>query len=500
MSRKRPNLIFVIVDNQAAETLRCYGNTEVHTPNIDRLSREGLQIDDAYGVNALCSPGRASVLTGLMPSQHGVHSWLDDRSLAEWGPGWSAISEFHSLPLVLGDAGYATGLIGKYHLGVPHAPQNGFQHWVALLRGHTLSFYDSIVVKDGQESTRPGHSVDFLTDEAIDFIEARAEEPQRPFFLFLAYNGPYGHWPAAKGQADNRFSALYDDCPMTTVPRAGLSQAAIDYVELQLKTGVRGKGGPDYHTLLKAPNDVPSLRNYYSQISIIDDDVGRLMAALQRCGLDEDTLVIYTADHAFSLGHHGFWGHGVATWPANAHRVAYNIPMILRHPGGIAAGRRSAQLVSNVDLYATLTEYLGIGDAPCNRASPSRSFAALLQGRAMAWDDAVFIDQEETRALRTRDWLYLRRFSGSKTYALADELYDLRHDPGETRNLIGEPAVASTAAALASRLDAFFAGHTDPSYDLWKGGAPKSNSSRPWLWRDAWGEGWKPLALITAPP
>jgi arylsulfatase A-like enzyme len=499
MSQKRPNLIIVMVDNQTAEALRCYGNAEVHTPNIDRLSREGMQFDGAYSANALCSPGRASALTGLMPSQHGVHSWLDDRSLAQWGPGWSAISEFHSLPQVLNDRGYVTGLIGKYHLGVPHAPQNGFQHWVALVRGHTLSFYDSVVVKNGLEQTRSGHSVDVLTDEAIGFVEACAQDAERPFFLFLAYNGPYGHHPAVQRRADNRFAALYGDCPMTSVPRFGLSQAAIDYVELQLKTGIRGKGGPDYYTLLKSPNDLPLLRNYYSQISMVDDGVGRLMAALKSSGLDENTLVIYTADHGFSLGHHGFWGHGVATWPANAHRVAYNIPMILRHPGGIAAGRRSPRLISSVDLYATLTAYLAIDDVPRNHASPSRSFAPLLQERAAAWDDAVFIDQEETRALRTPDWLYLRRFTGSKTYVLADELYDLRNDPGESRNLIGESTAAATATALASRLDGFFARHSEAKYDLWKGGTPKSNSSRPWLWRDAWGPEWNPTGLVRAP-
>jgi arylsulfatase A-like enzyme len=487
---KRPNVILVMVDNQSAQTLGCYGNADSHTPHIDRLARDGMQFDEAYCPNALCSPGRASALTGLMPSQHGVHSWLDDRSLEHWPANWSAVAEFHTLPRVLRNAGYATGLIGKYHLGVPHVPQEGFEHWTALVRGHTLSFYDSVVIKNGQESVAPGHSVDFLTAEALRFIDARAHEPERPFFLFLTYNGPYGHWPAIKNHTDNRFAARYDQSPMLSVPRQGLSQTAIDYVRLQQQFGLKGKGGPDYDSLLKAPNDLASLRSYFSEVSIVDNGMGQVMAALEGLGLDEDTLIIYTADHGFSLGHHGFWGHGVATWPANAHRAAYNVPMVWRHPKRVAAGGRCARLVSSVDLYATLMRYLDIPDIWRNEISPSRDMGPLLGDPSAEWEDCIFIDQEETRAVRTPDRLYLRRFAGSATYPLDDSLYNLRDDPEERCDLT---AREEGAPELAARIDTFFARYSDQRYDLWRGGAPKSNTSRSWLWRDAWGSGWSPL-------
>lgn len=491
MSKKRTNVVIVMVDNQSAQTLGCYGNGEVYTPHLDRLSSEGMRFDNAYCPNALCSPGRASALTGLMPSQHGVHSWLDDRSVSQWGAGWNAISEFHTLPQVLHDAGYYTGLIGKYHLGVPQVAHHGFDHWVALARGHTLSFYDSPVVKNGQEFTQPGHSVDFLTDEALAFIEARGRQPEQPFFLLLTYNGPYGHWPAVQGRPTNRFAALYDSCPMASVPREGLSQAAIDYVNLQREHGLKGRGGPDYHALLKAPNDLDSLRNYYSQISMVDDGVGRMMGALQTAGMDENTLVIYTADHGFSLGHNGFWGHGVATWPANAHQAAYRIPMLWRHPGEIAAATRCDHLMGSIDLYASLMDYLELAQAPRNPASPSRSIVPLLQGRVVEWEDAIFIDQEETRAMRTTDWLYLRRCGGSEQYPLCDELYDLTRDADERHNVIAEHS--AIAAGLAQRMYNYFSVCASPRHDLWRGGAPKSNTSRPWLWRDLWGEHWRPI-------
>jgi arylsulfatase A-like enzyme len=487
--RSRTNVVIVMVDNQSVDALGCYGNTDVRTPNIDRLAAEGACFDQAYCPNALCSPGRASVLTGLMPSEHGVHSWLEDRLMDRWPPEWSAIAEFAALPRMLQNAGYATALIGKYHLGVPFVPQDGFEHWVALVRGHTLSFYDTPVVKNGTQMIAPGHSVDFLTAEAVAYLEMRAAQPEQPFFLFVAYNGPYGHWPAIKGRAENRFAADYVDCAMESIPRSGLSAEAIEYVRLQREHGHRGAGAPDYDALLKIPNDLESLRNYYSQTAMVDDGVGAIAATLARLGLDEDTLVVYMADHGFALGQRGFWGHGVATWPANAHRVAYNVPLIWRQPGRIPPGTRSRALVNNVDVYASVLAYAGVA-VP---ASPtSQSFTGALHGEAADRDGAVFIDEEETRAIRTAEWLYLKRFQGSRAYPLANALFDLTRDPTERIDLVTDPAYTEIAAALDARVTDYFRTHTDPRYDLWNGGRPKSSISHPWIWRDAWGDTWAP--------
>ena len=151
----------------------------------------------------------------------------------------------------------------------------------------------------------------------------------------------------------------------------------------------REKGGPDFSALLRIPNDLTSLRNYYSQMSLIDDGVGRLLAALASTGLDDDTLVIFTADHGFSLGHHGFWGHSQATWPSNAFRIAYNIPLIVRHPGAIQNGQSSSRYVSSMDLFATILEYTGSAAADGSGDIPSRSFAGLFDAPDAEWDDAV---------------------------------------------------------------------------------------------------------------
>jgi arylsulfatase A-like enzyme len=228
-------------------------------------------------------------------------------------------------------------------------------------------------------------------------------------------------------------------------------------------------------------------------MSIVDDGVGQVMKALERNELDDNTMVIFTADHGFSLGHHGFWGHGQATWPSNLHRVAYNIPMLVRHPGRIANGGVSEMHVSGVDLFATLLDYVGLGDMAADTGIPSRSFVPLLHGEEENWNDAVYFEQEESRGIRTRDWLLMKRFRGSETYPLADELYRITDDPEERNDLSGDPNCASVMSELSARVQAYFAEYADPKFDLWQGGTVKSNTSRPWLWKDAWGEGWRPV-------
>ena len=498
MTAKHPNIVLIMTDNQPADAVGCYGNAELHTPNLDALAAAGLRFDNAYCPNAMCSPSRASLWTGRMPCQHGVATWLDDRLMHTWPKDWSAVDEFPTLPEILKEAGYATALIGKYHLGRPDRPQNGIDHWIAMARGHTLSFYGNEMLFGGGSGSEShsivfdGHSVDFFTDRAVDYIESRSNEADRPFLLMLPYNGPYGHWPSIKGPAENEFWELYKDAPMTSVPREGLCKQAIEIYKLTTTHLLKGQKGPDFSSLLQLPNDLTSLRNYYSQVTLIDDRVGRVMNALRENGFGEDTLVIFTADHGFSLGHHGFWGHGQGTWPSNGFRIGYNIPLIA-WGAGIAGGRISDRYVSGVDVFATLLDRLGLWEDRYRAGVPSRSFAPVLAGETIDRTDEVFLEQEETRAIRTPEWSYFKRFDGSKAYPLENELYDLSRDPDERNNVAGQAGYGSVERELSERIEAFFDEFADPKHDLWNGGAPKSNTSRPWLWKDAWGEEWQPI-------
>jgi len=197
----------------------CSGNDEIHTPNLDALAARGVRFEQAFCANAMCSPCRASVLTGLMPSQHGIHTWLDDYVMDTWPQGWNALAEFDTLPEKLARAGYDNALIGKYHLGIPEAAQNGFNHWVTLALGHILSFYDNEMNDNGKHFNYPGHSVEFFTDKAVEYLRAHRGSDAAPFFMYLTYPAPYGHWPSVQGEPQNQFADFYRDMPMHSVPR-----------------------------------------------------------------------------------------------------------------------------------------------------------------------------------------------------------------------------------------------------------------------------------------
>jgi len=486
---KKTNVVLIYVDNQPAKMLGCAGNDEIHTPNLDMLASDGIRFSEAYCPNAMCSPCRASVLTGLMPSQHGVHTWLDDGAIESWPQGWNALDEFATLPELLANDGYDTALVGKYHLGIADEPQNGFKHWVTFQVGHVQSFYNNTMIDNGDCFTYDGHSVDFFTQRAVDYIEGRRNIPDEPFFMFLTYPAPYGHWPSIKGEPENKFGELYRDTPFLSVPREGISDELIDWVL------IRNEKGPqddfqDYRDFLRIPNDLPTLRNYYSQMSVVDEGVGRVISALEQSGQLEDTLVIYTSDHGMSLGEHGFWGHGEDTWPSNTHREANNIPLIVKAPGTAERGRVDDRLVGTTDIFATVLDYVGV-DIPDVSLRPARSLRPVLENKPTDWDNAVFMEQEETRAIRTQEWLFMKRF-GPTSFDFKNELYDLTRDPGERKNRAEDPAFQETVEMLSVRIDEFFDTHSAARWNLWEGGIVKSNSTRPFLWKEVWGEDWAP--------
>lgn len=473
----QPNVIFVMTDNQQAATLGCYGNLEIHSPHIDALAASGFRFDKAFCPNAFCSACRASALTGMLPSQHGVHSWIDDRRMGDWPTGWHALNGLATLPEEMQRLGYRTGLFGKYHLGESATPGAGWDDWVTMEHGHVRSFYDNRITDNGETYDQTGHAVEFFTEKALAFLDREG-----PRFAFLPYPAPYGHWPATNDGVRNRFSELYDDCPMDSVPRVGLSAAAVANYDI-VKEG--SGGGLDFSMILRAPNHLPSLRNYYSQISLIDEAVGRIVAA------HPEALIIFTADHGLSLGHHGFWGHGASTYPSNLHLAAHSIPLIVRHQGQIAPDATPIY-VSNMDLYGTVLDY--VGGTP-DRSLPSRSFAGLLRGDAVAdWgEDEVFSEQEETRVIRTPQWAFFKRFRSVGAPELPDELFNVIEDPGETLNLADSPSHAHIVADLSARIDAFFDLHARGEADLWRGGRPIQNSMLTPYWRSIWGEDWSPV-------
>ena len=325
-----PNVVLILTDNQGAWTLGCYGNPDIRTPNIDRLAREGMLFEHCYSSNAVCSPTRATLLTGLIPSQHGVHSYLTAGG-AQIGPqAYSTIAEFRSLPEILAEAGYTCGLSGKWHLGDNLKPQEGFTYWVTMPHGHTTTFYNAEVIEDGKVRKEPRYLTDFWTDHGVKFIE---QNKDKPFFLYLAYNGPYGLGGSMLEPARNRHAEYYADKELKSFPREKMDPWLVGNKKLL--------------------NNVEAMRRYAAEVSGVDDGVGRIMATLKANKLDDNTLVIFTADQGLAGGQNGFWGMGDHTRPLSAFDWTTHVPLIYRHPGHIRAGQRSDILVSNYDFLPT---------------------------------------------------------------------------------------------------------------------------------------------------
>jgi arylsulfatase A-like enzyme len=217
-------------------------------------------------------------------------------------------------------------------------------------------------------------------------------------------------------------------------------------------------------------NNLVSMRRYAAEISGVDDGVGALLQTISRLGLEEQTLIVFTADQGLGCGQHGLWGMGDHTRPLHAFDPTMHVPLVFRHPGGIEENQRCNRIVANYDLMPTILGYLGLGTKmPARPASPGRDFSSTLHGQEQVWTDVVFYEFENTRAIRTDAWkLVLRHPSGP------NELYNLVEDPGEWLNLFREPDFADQRAALTKQLTSFFGQYADPKYDLWKGGTSQT--------------------------
>lgn len=448
---RKPNVVFILTDNQGAWSLGCYGNPDIRTPHIDRLAARGMRFTRALSSNPVCSPTRATWLTGLIPSQHGVHSFLDPKYMM--GPeAYNTLAEFTTLPEVLHDAGYMCGLSGKWHLGDNLRPAKGFQYWVTKPDGHTKEFYDQEVIEDGVLRKEAGYTTEFWTRKGIQFIERNRD---RPFFVLLAYNGPYSLGQLMLSAARNRHAATYRGHSFVSFPNDRMHPWQFD--------------NKRFHNQQVAKERVAA------ETSGVDDGVGEIVATLQRLGLSENTLVVYTADQGWMGGQNGIWGMGDHTRPIGAHDLMMQVPLIFCQPGQIPSGTTRDLLVSNYDFMPSLLGYLGLTHAmPRKPRSPGRDFSAVLRGQDIAWENAVFYEMEFCRAVRSDGWkLVVRHPAGPH------ELYDMRADPQERFNLYGQPGGEGKQAELRTRLDAFFGEYADPRYNLLEGGRSKAKLHTP---------------------
>lgn len=440
------NVIFVLTDNHGHWTLGCYGNRDIRTPNLDRMAAEGMRFAHAFANNPVCSPNRATLLTGLMPSGHGVHCFLRGGPPQTGEGAHCVISEFPTLPKLLKASGYACGLVGKWHLGGNLTPQEGFtEEWVTMPHGGTSTFFDADIIENGAIRKEPQHLTQFWTGRALQFIDRHAGEA-RPFFLYLAYNGPYG-----LGQAQLK------DCERA--PHWD------DYAEATFPSFPRLPMHPWQHDNKAYLNNLQCIRRYAAEVTTIDDGVGAILDKLRTLGIAERTVVIVAGDNGWSGGHQGLWGMGDHTRPLTAFDPQMRVPLIWWHPGRIAAAQVIPAHVSHLDFLPTLLDYIGI-EWPASPL-PGRSYAAALRGEELTgWDDTVLYEFENLRCVRTPEEKLVERFQ-----AEVDEQFDLVNDPGEAHNLLES---GSGGAEFSDRIATRFRPYVDPRFDLWNGGTSKA--------------------------
>jgi uncharacterized sulfatase len=432
----RPNLVVIYTDDQARWGVGAYGNPEVKTPNLDRLAREGALFRNAFTATPVCSPSRLEMMTSRYGTEFGVTDWIDDRVEPELGLPASAVT----WPELLRGYGYRTGLFGKWHLGSRdryHPTLQGYDTFFGF-RGGGNRPMDPTLEVDGHERTLEGPLPDLLTDAALAFVEAHRDGPFLVSLHFRAPHAPYGPVP----EADSRPLA---DLDPTLPPRDDLPTRRVKDLT----------------------------RAYYASIHSVDRNVGRVLDRLDALGLSDRTIVLFTSDHGYQIGHNGLWHKGNAVWIADGHQgprpnmfeESIRVPLLVRWPGVVPPGVAIDQVVSNLDLLPSILDMAGLG-VPDNLAIRGRSFVPLLKGNCPdTWDDTLFGQYDmhhyavaRLRMVRTPEWKLIRHFEAD----VPDELYHLADDPDEDRNLAASAEARDAFDDLDARLSRWMRSVGDP--------------------------------------
>jgi uncharacterized sulfatase len=426
-----PNVVFIYTDDQAAWTLGHYGNPDAHTPNLDSMAADGAFLINYFVSTPVCSPSRASLMTGRYASELGISDFIPQ-------PGHPLYNSKRAIGLdpasitfaeVLQKNGYKTALIGKWHLGdwtasgdLKYHPNNhGFDYFMGLTGGGA-SPIDPTLEKNGMVLTFKGLTTDILTNEAIGFIK---KNRHIPFLLCLNFRAPHAKWLPVAPEDWRPYESLDPVIPNPNYPDLDIEK-------------VKGK-----------------TREYLASTTGVDRNVGRLFKALDSLGLTKNTIVIFTSDHGYNMGHNGIEHKGNGMWitkslpdgskdiPAkrrpNLYDNSLKVPAIVKWPEVISPGTVVKQTTTNMDWYPTILDMLNI-QLPQNHLTRGKSILPLLKGKDVSdWDNTFYSEysmihyaKAYMRSFRTTDWKLIKDFNNPER----DELYHISIDPEENINLI----------------------------------------------------------------
>ncbi len=461
---KPPNIVFLLSDDHAWQAISAYGDSRhlIETPNIDRLAKQGMRFDRCLVPNPLCGPSRACILTG---TYNHVNGFVNNTNRKFDG-------SQTTFPKLLQKAGYQTAVIGKWHL---ETDPTGFDFW-QIVPGQGV-YYNPPMIRNGAKVPTTGYATDIITDTSIDWLEHR--DKSKPFVLLSWHKAPHRAWEPALRHLDADGGKTYAEPPTLFDDYAGRGVAEheqdmmikgtlnVDDLKLvpmkdqndeQRKTwdAYYGPRNTAFRAAKLSGDDLTRwkyqryMHDYLACVRGVDEDVGRLLDYLDRTGLAENTIVVYSSDQGFFLGEHGWFD---KRW---IFEESMRTPLIVRWPGVTKAGSVNRDIVSNIDFAETFLDAAGV---PIPAEMQGRSLVPLLKSaRPADWRTAFYFQYFEYPAFHrvrphygvvTDRYKLVRFFGAGEDYS---ELFDTASDPLEMRSVYGEKKYADVQAKLTDEL------------------------------------------------
>ena len=479
---ERPNIIFIMSDDHAFQAISAYGSELsklAPTPNIDRIARDGAIFSRNYCTNSLCGPSRATILTGQFSNENGFRMNGDKFDGSQV-----------TLPKVLAENGYKTGIIGKWHLGTT---PTGFDYWDIL--NDQGQYYNPDFINGKDTTVVQGYTTDIITDKSIDWIK-KQKDSAKPFFLMVHHKAPHRNWMpplryanvydsidfplpdsyfhefdttqiAAKDQLMTIYKDMYEGYDLKMTEAEGSSKLMHDPWNNEFSRMTKAQRAT-WDSLYQPKNDAMHranlkgkeldkwmgqrfLHEYLATVKAVDDGVGRILDYLKENGMDENTLVVYTSDQGFYLGENGWFD------KRYMYEISFRQPLLIKYPGHIKAGSTIDALTQNLDFAETFLDY---ANAPIPDSFQGKSLRPLLENKVNGDDfrNALYYHYYDFPAFHM-----VKKHYGVKTdrYAMMHfydnidqwELYDLEKDPEEHKNLYTDPEYGSVRKRLHKTLD-----------------------------------------------